>query len=1264
MAGRQLTLDQALHCAKCGVKASFVEEYSGEDFALGEIVLIECPVTLCREKPWFYCRSCKKRCYRNGLSLHAKRKKHVEQHAIAYPPVPPPPPDPPAFNEAIFANVPLEDDDNDEVDFLSMDADAFHEEMNRDLSKTYINNATSSMDAKGNGTPLNDMADSIFPTIDIQGNEWLARALHGTQRATVQEMFEAFAAPELEPLKNFWIAELGSGIGQCGGGIVYLAARAFQQAKDSQLDRNRFPSYNEALWHFRNLIQYQSMNDKQRLRQSRINKGLVDNLQRETFFKSTFLPSYNQLGRYYGNTGQHSMWNNLPCPKAINIGGVAYMSPKAIIALVMANGIPIDDVEVSATQSDTDDGMGRVHHVSECRKAVQWIDRIRKTYYGNGAPNSKNGAPKFPTTVCLAVSDWTDGFGPGKVKNNRNAVDLKSFTVSPPKDLVNATSNTFAVALGLKKAKGWAEVERRFRAELEELTSSPEPTLFYNGILQKRVPCFIKRFVVMSDKAERNGLTGSLGCGSDTHRCFSISGKIQTPSCKLEELDKFFAAERKGRFQTMFSWADAFVSRDGNANGAVFPACTNCRKRTLMKLGFQFHDMDLGSPCNACSNWDLLPQHKGATLDFPMHQDYPRSMTAGSPVPPPKGRDVFQEEGTLPFVQLDWAFMKQACKFAFFQASRSRKAWNKAMTTCYLKHCGVSTHLADSLHHAAKACAKAKAQDTVDYREEGGIAQFRFPASWLSNEISMRDYIEATMHQLFLGVAESNFELMTKWLADAPAAAKVGVAPFKNVLQTLIANLRGFQLSWLAAYPLTGKKGNLGHGSWVGENWVCAVRISQLLVAWCIREYGSSSKFGVDDLSRMVIAFHAFVARCMTHAGIDDNFISETELYMKEFLSAVREFDLRVRHKVHNKKKKATEKKAAEAWWLKPNYMSLGNLLTIMALLGPLVLWWDGGGKGERFIQVVKPHIKRGVREDVLDFFVNLLEKLYRVLQLELLEKLYGLDEEGKRNSKNVDNPTTIMDILGELADLVIMEAEADKKGDDGDATTASECGNSVNNSDDEDDTSDEEDDFKEDDGDYEAYFSTNETLGMSKKKTIYVYRNENQLNEAISRKKPLAGFVEVTKSNGKTAFEFQTVFRKPVKQLACRKVDFDDSQGVIFHGLWCASITVGDEIVRSTESFADIQSAAKLAAVAIPLWYVVGNERPESNKYCVITNWWKYRMQDGWYRMPTLDPSLYGDVEFTPCGHWEEFTYAPASEEEEPKVSTRIVNGMETAIL
>lgn len=58
---------------------------------------------------------------------------------------------------------------------------------------------------------------------------------------------------------------------------------------------------------------------------------------------------------------------------------------------------------------------------------------------------------------------------------------------------------------------------------------------------------------------------------------------------------------------------------------------------------------------------------------------------------------------------------------------------------------------------------------------------------------------------------------------------------------------------------------------------------------------------------------------------------------------------------------------------LKSNCVSTLNLPALVAELGPLVNHWDGGSHAERFIQEIKPHMPRGMRDGGL-FFVRLLE--------------------------------------------------------------------------------------------------------------------------------------------------------------------------------------------------------------------------------------------------------------------------------------------------
>ena len=313
--------------------------------------------------------------------------------------------------------------------------------------------------------------------------------------------------------------------------------------------------------------------------------------------------------------------------------------------------------------------------------------------------------------------------------------------------------------------------------------------------------------------------------------------------------------------------------------------------------------------------------------------------------------------------------------------------------------------------------------------------------------------------------------------------------------------------------------------------------------------------------------------------------------------------------------------KKSEGWWEKLNYMSLLNLMDTMMSFGPLILWWDGGGKGERYIQQVKPHIKRGVRGDHAMFCVRLLDKLYRLQQLSLLEKRYV--HAGKTSKETTDNSDDeeeeVQNVLDDMHEEMGLVNDPDEVPDltaEQDDTTQQE--NSA-------DASQEEP--------RRALFSTLEEGGMTKARTIHIYRNKEAVQKALKGLKPVAGIVEACKNQETgevTGFEFQIVYRKPVRQFARMKVPFDDDNGLQFYGMWCSQIQVDPNNVEAsyppTKNFKDIQAISGFAAVAIPLRCIFGKDHEHSKKYYVTTNWWKERMRDGEYRLPVLDSSLYSD--------------------------------------
>jgi hypothetical protein len=565
--------------------------------------------------------------------------------------------------------------------------------------------------------------------------------------------------------------------------------------------------------------------------------------------------------------------------------------------------------------------------------------------------------------------------------------------------------------------------------------------------------------------------------------------------------------------------------------------------------------------------------------------------------------------------------MTQACRFAFFQASCKRNHWTGKQTEVYLKQCGVAPEVAKSLFKIARQVCKDGKEQSIDYWVAeaicvDAIVKFKFPAAWLNKKdgLALMDYIEAVMHMLALGICESNFELANDWLkgldSKAAKAAKLNSSSFRNGVQPLLQDLKKFMLSWLQVYPFGGEKKKTT-GAWVGENWLAFARISKFVYGrCCARQLDLVSKHGVNDVSRMVISFHALVARFLTHSGISDGLMQEVQLLVKEFMSCVRELDIRVNHESLGKTGK--EKKKGEAWWLKSNYMSLPNLVSMMDAIGPLVLFWDGGGKGEKFIQSVKPHIKRGVRGDAPGFFVRLLEKLYKIRAMEELEKRYNAKVAEVADASESDEIGDTMEMLNELVDNLLIEEEEEQSHTN--ATLHSESDSEL-----------EEEEEEESNNSSNGKFIINqmEETGMAKTRTIYVYRTEAQVEEAMATGTPIAGTIEIAEDpSGEKAFEFKMIFRMPGKTFGKRRVTFDDANGVNFHGMWCAEALLLPNDSDVTKEFSDIQSSAKMSAVAIPLSHTFGHGHQHSKKYYVFTNWWKERTANGEYELPSLSLS------------------------------------------
>lgn len=167
-----------------------------------------------------------------------------------------------------------------------------------------------------------------------------------------------------------------------------------------------------------------------------------------------------------------------------------------------------------------------------------------------------------------------------------------------------------------------------------------------------------------------------------------------------------------------------------------------------------------------------------------------------------------------------------------------------------------------------------------------------------------------------------------------------------------------FGLSWLRTHSLS--ETTFGTGPWVSKNWDGFNRLSAFLYGYCQNDGDKAKRQGAGDISRAVCAFSGVIARVFTHGGVDDDFLWDLLCRIKEFMSCLRELDLRKRHESYSK----DNPKQIDQSWTKSNYLLLFNLPKTIAFLGPMVNYFDGSGKGEKVIQIVKPTIPKGVRDE------------------------------------------------------------------------------------------------------------------------------------------------------------------------------------------------------------------------------------------------------------------------------------------------------------
>ena len=1198
-------LREVVHCRKCDSRVDLCQE--AINYKPGRCLLLHCGDRQKNQCPnWFACLSCLKRIDKRRVKSHfdshgATRQEdatNANHHQNSSKGITTNGDNNKKVSKKSTANL-LDGWTPEQIKFCLSDTNCEEDQM--DVQEDALSVQDDSLSDSGQSA----QRQQCNPLLDLSSTdpaEWIERAFSSQRKAFDWEVMESFG--DQTKMKLFHFAEfLGDG---CG--IQYLVGRAF--ARTEHLLAEKVPTKKESTWHIRSFIQYQTMTQKQRKRQTQLINTLVTNSDDKGLFSCTWVPrNAPEVSQLYFRSNAHSMLNTLPIPTVENYNGIGYVSPINILRFMFACGVEVDDFCFNGADDVISGNEKMVVHVTDSAAAKEISNYAREN----------NGFGKNPL-ILLWNSDWLDGFGANRTKQNRNPMRLWILASGPPKDKVNSTDNTLPVAVGMKKNSFWPQVERRFRDDMESLCD--KPIELYHGPSRKIVPVLLKRIASLTDKVERADVTGTLSCVSDYHRLFGKVVKFERPTIDTLVLEMFLSVQQSGDGDDTLKdlgWASQMV--DTSKNTGYLPSCDSCRKKCLLairRLSAKTPaaiDDETDNVCGLCANWTLSDTTKDR-LSFSPGKDYPARVRPDCPIDAPMGRAIGAAK--LEYVDLTFEFMKHAARFAYFHSMGPKgQQWTKAHCKAYLRACGIKTSLQEALYDDARKSYSEKLP--VDYAQEDGIGNFFFPASW-NGAVPIPRFIEMLMHLLFLGVAESNFTLSLDYLKSIGERENT----FKIRMQPLLHRLRQFNLSWLLVHPFSGKD-PLTTGPWVSENWLAWVRLSKVNSAYFCRHGLASERLGSNDLVRVVVSFTALVARVLTHSGVNKNTVAAVNLFTKEFLSSVRELDLRSRYK---ELAIMSGKNLKESWWLKSNYISLLNLTGAMEALGPLKNFWDGGGKGERYIQKVKPHVPLGIR-DGGNFMVRLLQAVYNEFIMDYLDGLIDITENGYYNKKNRREQRTV---TTETISAGSSSYSDEESSDESEPSLPSSV-NGGNNDDDSasknstntqatqstvESTAEEWEDWLD--------YSPMEDDEMKKARVIYIYRSKNELQQSINRSEPIAGIIirnEAVSGNP----EMFAVYKMPGKRFGWMQILFQDDQGVQHVGTWFAPLLAHEPITSPPQSIDEIKVQAKMASMAIPLRYSFEEGHPDRLKYCVITNWWRERNDKGRYMLPTIDFSYYSNL-------------------------------------
>ena len=348
-------------------------------------------------------------------------------------------------------------------------------------------------------------------------------------------------------------------------------------------------------------------------------------------------------------------------------------------------------------------------------------------------------------------------------------------------------------------------------------------------------------------------------------------------------------------------------------------SCASCyRKRREMYIN---KGPDCGQStynCPNCDDWDIM------LCEFKPHPDYPTT----SP--------FYQER--MGAKEITFQTMRSACEL-IWKMVYERK-WKRSEVSRFGQYECLKRETITNIWESAKE-SRPSANQLI-----GEISAPRMPIDCLpsgmrQNVLKLKDCIVGIMHTLVLNIGRHLFLSIIALLKERKLWNQ-----FRDRSEELLFFVQSKSLSWCKTWTYGSEKKPAS--VWVSENFlgfsIIGKSLSSMIHSTDVGECGH-----IQLIHQVLSSYHCLVSMVMSPFKKDDHQCDEVTLMTKLFLSHFKELETKISTRTTSKIESAA---------------SLLNILPMgeeMKRFGIMRNYWEGSMNGEAYIQVMKPHVKRGV---------------------------------------------------------------------------------------------------------------------------------------------------------------------------------------------------------------------------------------------------------------------------------------------------------------